>query len=55
MSPLDGLLDHPHLQLLGNEEGIVLGGNGQVIDVEIDDDFNPQSTIQQTQAATNPM
>jgi len=55
MSIIDGVLDHPPLQLLDNGEGIGLGGDGQVIDVEIDDDFNHQSTIETTRAATNPM
>jgi len=56
MSPFDGLLDHPPLPLLDNGEGIVLGGDGHVIDVEIEDnDFNHQPTMQQTPAATNPM
>jgi hypothetical protein len=39
---------------MDNGEGIVLRGDGQVLDVELDgDDFNHQSNIQQSQAATN--
>jgi hypothetical protein len=55
MSIIDGVLDRPPPQLLDNGEGMVLSWGGQVIDVEIDDDFNHQSTIETTQAATNPM
>jgi hypothetical protein len=54
MSLVDGVLEHPPLQLIDNGEAIVLRGDGHVLDVELyGDDFNHQSNVQQSQAATN--
>jgi hypothetical protein len=44
MSPLEGLLDHPPLQLLDNGEGIVLDGGGPIQD-EPEADNEPGRTV----------